>query len=812
MTTFFHEIINCNHKLSQCISAINVKAVLEEYSKIINDKNNSSDTQLSTKMDELINHKMLNNRYSNTKLLNDFFHIKYDHHTNDDAKQFNTFFKYLSNNEDVLSCDPTYCKGYKRYYRNRQQSVEGSNRSYAYNLLCRIHSFFMHSYETINLTGHEISYIEQQHISNNANDEQSTNDQKVAPISDASNKIHKQSPIMTNNNQSKYMTDHDREFVNYQDIIKILNENGLRIQEQFIKNAFDQHMYDKQHLIKDLCNGIGNKNDENILLAKILMHDSNYREHNKRQQFYDLILHEYINKEEMDNHSFINVLLYTIAEIYPEMKLNKIKTIARKEHLDGNIFTKGHEHFKSSIKFAKLFKSVDNWDKKQWTKIFINIKQWKRKQYSETKEQEQKLNELESPAATEAIDINYIDKRFASDEDFIDLFSIITRTDQKTGEAFLIHSKWDIDNAINKYYALSGDTSKLGPKYEHYCDDNKNKNVEITYTEGIKFWYWKPRNEEEQKCYIKNKYTHLHEEMLNTDQITKQAWINLTEECKILLNTDKIKEIKSNGKDQYLYGIKAGMSMSLQHLYAMKIYTDYTTLSKIFCTTFRLKKFGNNKMERFQSLRNRNMKFAIWAKLLIECVQSYGSLALTNKRYYRGVDKQFMFRKFVTRFHCPLSTTTKFGAAVQFAQDGLVMELKKYNNLIACFNCTLISDFDHESETLFFAGNSILQIVSVHQWYNNKWSSYTKLVKQIQNIVKIANGSISWNYQNDMKSIMSHILPDLYDNNSKLPPYIQSLLNYHLRHLPNQIEYDFEELLNAYQWIRQIFVIYDEKY
>ncbi len=58
-----------------------------------------------------------------------------------------------------------------------------------------------------------------------------------------------------------------------------------------------------------------------------------------------------------------------------------------------------------------------------------------------------------------------------------------------------------------------------------------------------------------------------------------------------------------------------------------------------------------------KALRNRNKTFAIWAKLLIECVQSYGTLASASKKYYRGRDKEFVFKKFIGRCYVPLSTT-----------------------------------------------------------------------------------------------------------------------------------------------------------
>eukprot|EP01084_Bolivina_argentea_P056298 103067_1 len=117
-----NNLSQCAHAFSDCLSATNIKLVLREYNKIIND---SSEYELSNKVDELINKKLFNGKYCNLNLLNDFFHIKYDHKTNDSLNKLNSFYKFLSNYGDIL-CDIKYCKGYKRYYRSREQLINKS--------------------------------------------------------------------------------------------------------------------------------------------------------------------------------------------------------------------------------------------------------------------------------------------------------------------------------------------------------------------------------------------------------------------------------------------------------------------------------------------------------------------------------------------------------------------------------------------------------------------------------------------------------------------------------------------------------------
>eukprot|EP01084_Bolivina_argentea_P300190 517552_1 len=203
------------------------------------------------------------------------------------------------------------------------------------------------------------------------------------------------------------------------------------------------------------------------------------------------------------------------------------------------------------------------------------------------------------------------------------------------------------------------------------------------------------------------------------------------------------KKIISNGDNLFKYGITDDLSITSEHICAVKLYTDYSGLCKIFCEAFRLKKISNHQYERIQSVKKRNEKIANWCRLLMTSVQCYGTLMAAKKRYYRGINKEFIFQRFITRFNAPLSTTTDFKNATRFAGDGLVMELTRYNSYISGLDCSKISEFD-EKEVLFFGGDSIFYINSIYQWYNNEWTSYRKYIVEIQCLMDIAHGIITW--------------------------------------------------------------------
>eukprot|EP01084_Bolivina_argentea_P173483 300498_1 len=130
-------------------------------------------------------------------------------------------------------------------------------------------------------------------------------------------------------------------------------------------------------------------------------------------------------------------------------------------------------------------------------------------------------------------------------------------------------------------------------------------------------------------------------------------------------------------------------------------------------------------------------RIANWAKLLTECVQCYGT-KLQNRKYYRGLKKVLKFNMFAVRFNLPTSTTSKFVQACEFSMSeehlGLVLELRKYKERydVFKFDCSKLSVFD-EGETLFFGGNTVLQISSMWHWqlYKGKWKSYRKYIQPI---------------------------------------------------------------------------------
>eukprot|EP01084_Bolivina_argentea_P185996 320660_1 len=300
-------------------------------------------------------------------------------------------------------------------------------------------------------------------------------------------------------------------------------------------------------------------------------------------------------------------------------------------------------------------------------------------------------------------------------------------------------------------------------------------------------------------------YSNLKEEILSDNKLTLDMWNNLQKECETMIKSEKIKKISANGNDVDIYHIFGDYPFTIPHLLGMKLYTDFTNLCTLFNNAFRLKKFAGSTYESVASLKNRNKKYANMAKWLVECVQCFGKLYLGKKKYYRGVNQQFLFKKFVTMFRVPLSTTSNFTMASNFSGGGkgLIIEMRKYadGRDVSCFYCATVSAFDSEEEVLFFGGNSVLRISCIYQIYNNKWTGYRSYIEAIQCILSLINGTmikrdISWYGKMKMVEMLQYII-DRADNKqikSNLPPYVENLLNFHLENIPNKIMYDWSEI------------------
>eukprot|EP01084_Bolivina_argentea_P135582 238892_1 len=125
--------------------------------------------------------------------------------------------------------------------------------------------------------------------------------------------------------------------------------------------------------------------------------------------------------------------------------------------------------------------------------------------------------------------IDYIGKE-QNDGLTLNLFTAITSATKDVAALFLADTEWNIQFAINKYYAFSGDPSQLNDTFDEV------KEFGNIYIEGVEFWYWQ-QNESmpANAVYIKPKFKNLKDELISGRKWTQKMWNVLKEECEIII-------------------------------------------------------------------------------------------------------------------------------------------------------------------------------------------------------------------------------------------------------------------------------------
>eukprot|EP01083_Nonionella_stella_P175639 612249_1 len=286
--------------------------------------------------------------------MNDFYHVKYDHNTNDDEQTFTLFSQFLCDGDNVLQCDIAHCQGAHRHRKRRHQtsailmSPEDTDRKETettsvciFNILCRIHTYFIHSHDVSRLSDDERKYID---------------------------------------NNFKYI-ESTFECVDGDHMAFVLRKNahGVDVNVNELQHILYRTQYHMTQLMTDLCDIFTNKMTNDTLLPSIIIEALRLEDNDtqKQQQIYKILLCSgFITKTDLNHNNFIKMLKIAAFKVNPQLNLQEIEQIACDEHLTGTVCVKDTADFMNSLKFAKLFKSIKHWNKTQWTNIYVNIQKW----------------------------------------------------------------------------------------------------------------------------------------------------------------------------------------------------------------------------------------------------------------------------------------------------------------------------------------------------------------------------------------------------------------------------------------------------
>eukprot|EP01084_Bolivina_argentea_P084751 153224_1 len=146
-----------------------------------------------------------------------------------------------------------------------------------------------------------------------------------------------------------------------------------------------------------------------------------------------------------------------------------------------------------------------------------------------------------------------------------------------------------------------------------------------------------------------------------------------------------IKAMKKRNINAYLkcshydpaYKIIRNEQILIRHILAICLYTDCSKLCTLFRQTYR--KMNENETEHNITNRHRNLYWL--GRFLFEAIEFYGTEMDFDMIVYHGLDKEMMFERFTAHFNQPISTTTRFETAQQFAKDaGIILKFSRPNN------------------------------------------------------------------------------------------------------------------------------------
>eukprot|EP01083_Nonionella_stella_P081633 224991_1 len=333
LTPFWIDNLFCKHRdqcpaqttpITDCLSAKRIKIILSKQS-------------IQTILDIFSR-----NKYSNTHLLNDFNHIQYDH--GDDDCVYADLFQYLTTNPD-LKCDFGACMHYQRH-QNRNTALHGAN-TYTIELISRIHTHCIHSYDTHRLTPSELTLID---------------DGKQIDAECYNQMKHKQQNASAQSD------------IDWKEIYFILQENiaPVCIQIRQLESAFGNYK-STDAFISDLITAYDAPNDCALDLSNGIVVSALECDSATRKRIYELILYKYFSKRHIKTRHLICMAENVMNKSFPQISLVQFRECLERANLDGRLFMKGTPQFMNSLAFGKIFESVEGGKKKHFAKIYSMI-------------------------------------------------------------------------------------------------------------------------------------------------------------------------------------------------------------------------------------------------------------------------------------------------------------------------------------------------------------------------------------------------------------------------------------------------------
>ena len=259
--------------------------------------------------------------------------------------------------------------------------------------------------------------------------------------------------------------------LDYDMMYDILMNNGFDIDEQqynLLKSALKDQLYGKSSLIDDILDAVTDPNNDDLALSRILEGVFHFNSEQKKLSFYNIILHKFINVEELNIDNFSKILkLITI-----DIEIEKLYEIGRKKKLNGAMFLK-----LSSDEFAKCFESIKECDEKKWRAIYGKIEKWElidsvnyNKMYTRLENSDFKIDEQEFEKLVSELNLASYTQHQLMDE-LCDGYSLINEDQLILSR--ILSQKYDSIKR-NKFYHVLLTGYPLTKNTKNELLDNKN--------------------------------------------------------------------------------------------------------------------------------------------------------------------------------------------------------------------------------------------------------------------------------------------------------------------------------------------------
>eukprot|EP01083_Nonionella_stella_P292274 994124_1 len=757
-SNFFKDRNKCTEdNLFRCPSVLRINAILKRFNAIAID---------STIASESIEDIFTKNGFKYAHLLDDFHHVRYEHNVDDDDDQFQQLH---SNLFAEFMCDAKKCAHIRRYYRDRNNQRDDSKLANdlvdseeplhimpVMELIQQIHVYFIHAYDINRLTVKDRKTIEEEIQRRNT----TGLDEEIDPDLLDTQTLEIAAIILADKNKKLDITRNDDKFIvkeaapqshviRLADIQRVLKEEGISVDGTPLQGVVKQYEDKKPMFISDLIAVYYEQMDE--IAGKIEL----------SHEVCGCILYKYIEQYELNNAQFIQLSKIIIKRLYPTANISdnieRFVEIAQNPdvNISGKIFIRGNAEFMSSARFARIFKEMPNYNRKDLCTIYIKMKQWK---------------PIEPPKTED-------EKDEAKDE-----------KDEKDA------AKYEKEET-NAESEERTETKKIG-----------------VYQFGIQFFFWEQYRYH--KDYVSANHANFKDELLDNtcfeSPFEMRWWNRLKALCNDMSSSNKFKTIRSNGHHKSIYGIKKGATFTVIHLMALKLYTDYSNYCSTFCTI--LRGADDRKVAEIAH-------WAKLLTECVQCygdsMQSQKTYfrGVNHVFYFEMFVARFNIPTSTTRDIIIASGKFSGGGA------GFVLALRRYMQKdVIKFDCAAFSHFPDEQETLCFGGNTVLRITSIRHIAERSWMNYIKYIQPLNALFRMINGLTIANqrilkkksYQRIMTDLLRCVLCtcicDTMSNETttafKWPLYIRQILTHNISN--PEIKLRYNELVR-YTWIESIF-------